>query len=114
MSVAVPVRADFPFFTTIQTRFSDNDTFGHLNNVLYNRFFEAVVVAFYRECTPVDFDTSPIHPYVVEMECLAFGLQCRGLPQKHRGPCRAPAATPPLRRPCSRSPWPAAQPSLPP
>lgn len=64
---AVPLRAEFSYVLAIQTRWSDNDMFGHLNNVIYNRFFEAVIVSFYRECTPLDFFTAPVVPYVVEI-----------------------------------------------
>ena len=63
----VPQRAEFSYVLAIQTRWSDNDMFGHLNNVIYNRFFEAVIVSFYRECTPLDFFTAPVIPYVVEI-----------------------------------------------
>lgn len=37
---------DFPFRTSIQTRWSDNDQFGHVNNVQYYRFFEIIVAEF--------------------------------------------------------------------
>jgi Predicted thioesterase len=39
-------RTDFAFFAAIQTRWSDNDMFGHVNNVAYYRFFELAVVEF--------------------------------------------------------------------
>ena len=32
---APPRRSDFVYFTTLQTRWSDNDMMGHLNNVIY-------------------------------------------------------------------------------
>ncbi|HTH17391.1 MAG TPA: hypothetical protein VL974_12110, partial [Magnetospirillum sp.] len=34
------VRNEFRFTCPIQTRWSDNDMFGHVNNVEYYRFFE--------------------------------------------------------------------------
>lgn len=49
MAVAAPHRSDYRYFMTLQTRWADNDMFGHLNNVLYYRFFEAVVVQFVTE-----------------------------------------------------------------
>lgn len=64
---AIPRRAEFAYLLPVQTRWSDNDMFGHLNNVIYNRFFETVIVSFYRECTALDFFSSPIVPYVVEI-----------------------------------------------
>ena len=38
--------ADFPYQTVIQTRWGDNDMLGHLNNVVYNRMIETIVVRF--------------------------------------------------------------------
>lgn len=62
-------RADFRYFVTIPTRWSDNDMFGHLNNVIYNRFFETVVVYFMRERTPIDLDHDSIIPFAAETCC---------------------------------------------
>ena len=64
-----PRRAEFRFTTEIQTRWSDNDMFGHLNNVTYNRFFEAVVVAFFRDRVPLDLMRDPVIPYAAEIMC---------------------------------------------
>ncbi|HLN25388.1 MAG TPA: thioesterase family protein [Patescibacteria group bacterium] len=64
-----PRRDDFRYTTEIQTRWSDNDMFGHLNNVTYNRFFEAVVVAFFRDHVPLDLEHDPVIPYAAEIMC---------------------------------------------
>jgi acyl-CoA thioester hydrolase len=32
-------RADYPHFLTIPTRWSDNDVYGHVNNVVYYSYF---------------------------------------------------------------------------
>lgn len=64
-----PTRSDYRFFTDIPTRWSDNDMFGHLNNVAYNRFFEAVVLAFFRTQTPLDLDKDAIIPFAAEVLC---------------------------------------------
>ena len=42
-------RKDFPYLIEIPTRWSDNDMLGHVNNVLYYRYFEAIVVRFLME-----------------------------------------------------------------
>lgn len=62
----IPSRSAFRFFSSIQTRWSDNDMLGHLNNVIYNRFFEATIIAFYRSMVPYDVHQQPIVPFVAE------------------------------------------------
>ncbi len=42
-------RGDYPFLITAPTRWSDSDMLGHVNNVVYNRYLEAVVVRFVME-----------------------------------------------------------------
>ncbi|MBF0169113.1 MAG: acyl-CoA thioesterase [Alphaproteobacteria bacterium] len=44
-----PRLEDFPYRINLPTRWSDNDMFGHLNNVQYYRFFEAVILKFLAE-----------------------------------------------------------------
>ena len=36
-------RSDYIFFTTITTRWRDNDAYGHVNNVTYYSFFDTIV-----------------------------------------------------------------------
>jgi acyl-CoA thioester hydrolase len=36
-------RADYPHFLAIQTRWKDNDIYGHVNNVVYYSYFDTVV-----------------------------------------------------------------------
>lgn len=38
-----PSRADFAHFLAIPTRWMDNDTYGHVNNVVYYAYFDTVV-----------------------------------------------------------------------
>ncbi len=40
---ALPVRADFPHREELQTRWHDNDVYGHVNNVDYYAFFDTVI-----------------------------------------------------------------------
>lgn len=40
---ARPVRADFPVFELIETRWADNDAYGHVNNVVFYAFFDTAV-----------------------------------------------------------------------
>ncbi len=36
-------RSDYVYFTTITTRWRDNDAYGHVNNVTYYSFFDTIV-----------------------------------------------------------------------
>jgi acyl-CoA thioester hydrolase len=36
-------RGDYPYFVPIQTRWADNDLYGHVNNVTYYAYFDTVV-----------------------------------------------------------------------
>ncbi len=38
-----PVRSEFPHFSTIPTRWMDNDVYGHVNNVVYYSYFDTVI-----------------------------------------------------------------------
>lgn len=62
-------RSDFPYRISIPTRWSDNDMLGHVNNVVYYRFFEAVVVRFQMEEAGVDWLADKISPQAVETLC---------------------------------------------
>ncbi|MFT4873855.1 acyl-CoA thioesterase [Congregibacter sp.] len=37
-----PTRRDYRWFTAITTRWSDNDVYGHVNNVIYYSYFDSV------------------------------------------------------------------------
>lgn len=60
---------DFPFQIDIPTRWGDNDMLGHLNNVVYNRMIETVVVHFTMGPLQVNWNTDQSYPVVVESLC---------------------------------------------
>lgn len=60
---------DFPYRMSIPTRWGDNDMLGHINNVIYYRFFEAIAVRFLTEEVGVDWSNSREHPNMVESLC---------------------------------------------
>ena len=60
---------DFPFHTEIPTRWGDNDMLGHLNNVVYNRMIETVVVRFTLGPLGVDWQKDQCYPLVIESLC---------------------------------------------
>jgi len=55
------------------TRWSDNDSYGHLNNVVYYEFFDAAVNAILIEAGLLDPARSSIIGLVVESNCRFFG-----------------------------------------
>ena len=64
-----PARAAFARFVPIATRWSDNDAYGHLNNVVYYSLFDSAVNAILIEAGLLDPATSPIIGLVVETNC---------------------------------------------
>jgi len=60
---------DFSYRITIPTRWGDNDMLGHLNNVVYHRFIETLVVRFMIEEAGVDWINDPASPQAVESLC---------------------------------------------
>ena len=53
-------RADFPHHLPIDTRWSDNDAYGHLNNVVFYSYFDTVVNQYLITRGVLDIDTSPV------------------------------------------------------
>ncbi len=64
-----PARAAFVRFMPMATRWSDNDAYGHLNNVVYYSLFNSAVNAILIEAGLLDPATSPIIGLVVESNC---------------------------------------------
>lgn len=60
---------DFGFQTDISTRWGDNDMLGHLNNVVYNRMIETIVVRFTMGPLEIDWQRDQSYPLVVESLC---------------------------------------------
>jgi acyl-CoA thioester hydrolase len=61
--------ADFPYSLQIQTRWSDNDMFGHVNNVEYYRFFEVAVTEFLLKVCKINLFDTPVMPFAAESLC---------------------------------------------
>ena len=68
-----PKRADFADFYPLQTRWNDNDTYGHMNNVVHYALFDTAVNGWLIERGLLDPLTSPIFGLVVETGCRYFG-----------------------------------------
>lgn len=58
-------RIDYKFYDEIDTRFSDNDVFGHLNNIIYYSLFDSVINRFLiKNCRydPINSDIIAVSP----------------------------------------------------
>jgi acyl-CoA thioester hydrolase len=62
-------REHYRYWLPIATRWGDNDMLGHVNNVVYFRYFEAVVVKFVIEEARLDWQHDPAVPYAVDIRC---------------------------------------------
>jgi acyl-CoA thioester hydrolase len=64
-----PSRAAYARFVPLATRWSDNDAYGHLNNVVYYALFDSAVNAILIEAGLLDPASSPVIGLVVESSC---------------------------------------------
>ena len=62
-------RDDFTYHHSIPTRWNDNDMLGHLNNVVYYRLFETIVVKFLAEEIKLDWKSATENAQAVESLC---------------------------------------------
>lgn len=65
-------RADYPHFLAITTRWSDNDQYGHVNNVVYYQYFDTVVNRTLIERGVLDTQAGEAIGLVVETGCRYF------------------------------------------
>ncbi len=66
------LRAAYPQFRTITTRWMDNDVYGHINNVQYYSFFDTVVNGYLIARGALDPEKSPVIGLGVETHCNYF------------------------------------------
>ncbi len=62
-------RADYRHFLAIPTRWMDNDSYGHVNNVTYYSYFDTVVNEHLIRVGGLDIGNDAIVGYVVETSC---------------------------------------------
>ena len=67
-----PVRADYRHFVRLDTRWSDNDIYGHVNNVQYYSYFDTAVNRMLIEAGVLDIHHGTMVAYVVESACSYF------------------------------------------
>lgn len=66
------LRSSYRAFRTIPTRWSDNDMYGHVNNVVYYGWFDTVVNALLIERGALDIHSGSTIGFVVETQCNYF------------------------------------------
>lgn len=66
-------RETYAHFTTISTRWMDNDAYGHVNNVIYYSWFDTVVNEYLVRNGALDIANSAVIGLVVETQCNYFG-----------------------------------------
>ncbi|MEO7030803.1 MAG: thioesterase family protein [Herbaspirillum sp.] len=65
-------RADYRHFQPITTRWSDNDTYGHVNNVVYYSWFDTAVNQFLIDAGVLDIEHGAQIGLVIETHCNYF------------------------------------------
>lgn len=65
----VPDRSDYKVFYPITTRWSDNDIYGHVNNVTYYSYFDTAANRYLIEEGGLDINDGSIVGYVVNSGC---------------------------------------------
>lgn len=61
--------SDYAYFSSISTRWIDNDVYGHVNNAVYYTYFDTVCNTYLIEHCGLDIQTSPIVGFVVASSC---------------------------------------------
>lgn len=69
---APPVRADYPVWRQVTTRWADDDAYGHMNNARYYELFDTAVNAFLFESTGANVRRLPAIGVVAETSCRYF------------------------------------------
>ena len=62
-------RSDFKWFIDLQSRWMDNDAYGHINNVIYYAWFDTAVNRFLVDNGLLDYQNDTVHGIVIESKC---------------------------------------------
>jgi len=63
------LRENYKVYTPISTRWSDNDIYGHINNVTYYSYFDTAANQYLISEGGLDIEYSPVIGYVVNSGC---------------------------------------------
>ena len=66
------LRSHFPLFRTVQTRWMDNDIYGHVNNVVHYSYFDTAVNGYLIEAGALDIHHGAVIGLVVQTQCHYF------------------------------------------
>ncbi len=66
------IRADYAIFKSLQTRWADNDIFGHMNNVVHYQLFDTAINGWLLEVGLLDIDHGSNVFFVGETTCRYF------------------------------------------
>lgn len=86
-----PSREDFRYIHPIETRWSDNDVYGHVNNVVYYSYFDTAVNAYLIAECGLDIHAGRVIGLVVETGCRYYSALsypeklCVGVRVEHLG-----------------------------
>lgn len=69
MKPVAKTRDQYTFFLPIQTRWSDNDMYGHVNNVMYYSYFDTAANALLIEKAGLNIHQAEIMGLVVDSGC---------------------------------------------
>lgn len=69
MAADRPTIASYPRVRPVQTRWEDNDIYGHVNNVTYYSYFDSVANEYLIEDGGLDIHAAPVIGLVVESGC---------------------------------------------
>ncbi|HXE97079.1 MAG TPA: thioesterase family protein [Dongiaceae bacterium] len=72
MKAQAETRGNYRHFCEITTRWMDNDTYGHVNNVIYYSWFDTAVNQFLIANGALDIEQSPVIGLVIETQCNYF------------------------------------------
>lgn len=72
MKPQIKLRDQYAFIFPIQTRWADNDIYGHVNNVIYYSYFDTAANALLIQKADFDIHQSPIIGLVVNSSCDFF------------------------------------------
>lgn len=62
----------YPVFSTIETRWMDNDIYGHVNNVVYYSYFDTVINRWLIEAGGLDIHAGAVIGVCAESQCRYF------------------------------------------
>lgn len=66
---ALPKLSDYKHFINIDTRWMDNDLYGHVNNVVYYSYFDTIVNRYLIEHAKFDIHNSNVIGLMVNSQC---------------------------------------------